>query len=258
MTILAKNCVSFEKRNFHLGFVFGRATAILTLCIALTSLDLCAQVTIPSSTATGVALASAANYKLSKDNTWRDYEDVVIIAALNCTIKMAVNTGRVLKTTDYTNIANQVRAWLDGKVPQNPPRLTDHAVGLRYAIDLIAPLASGAPSGSLWPPTLADLEDLKSEQLEIGLDPSRQTPADPALYSVAVHRFVDDRLQEDCDLGQNDPVHATAVNPFLHTTISYSQIQQPYPNAIPLFTVNGDGSLTIDSVSLKGMAWLIS
>jgi hypothetical protein len=46
-----------------------------------------AQITVSSGTATGIGLASAANYQVAQDSQWKDYEDVVIVAAMNAVAK---------------------------------------------------------------------------------------------------------------------------------------------------------------------------
>src|SRR5882762_2921491 len=100
---------------------------ILVLVFAyLLPANLHAQVTISASNAAGVALTSAAKYRFIQDNAWKDYEDVVIISMLNGIAKMSATSSVPASTADYTSAANQVRAWLDGRPPQDPALLTDH------------------------------------------------------------------------------------------------------------------------------------
>lgn len=124
-------------------------------------------------TATGIGLASAANFQVTTDSKWKDYEDVVILARLNGAAQRAANTGQTLATSDYTNITNQLRSWLDPKAPVNPA-FVDEAAVLRYAIDALVPLVNASPISPLMPSVIGELENTKLTLLMPALDPSRQ------------------------------------------------------------------------------------
>src|ERR1035437_2859608 len=218
-----------------------------------------ATVTIPASTAAGIALASAASRTLSQDNQWKDYEDIIVVSTLNEVAKAAANTGRPMSTADYNLIAMQVRAWLDSKNPQSRLLSGDQAVWLRYAIDSLAPLASSAQADPLLPGAIGSLERLKFGQLENPLDPTRQYPADLALPSAKMnaYRFVADRIQEASDLAFNAAQFAAAVNSILKdltgvdTSNTYDDIRNLYPYAVPILPAsNADGSYTLSTQNL--------
>lgn len=217
-------------------------------------------VTISSSAATGIALASAGQYQVLSDAQWKDYEDVITIATLNGVNKMAWNTGQPLTSANYSSIASLVRAQLNAGAPSAAQfQNQDEATRLRYGIDMLSSLAGSPQAGPLLPQVLFGLEKTKFTQLETALDPSRQTPADLALYAVRVSalQFIADQVQQASDLAQNDPQFALALNPVLDdlttfdTTSSYAQIQGSYGNALPtLPSANSDGSYSLNEQNL--------
>jgi hypothetical protein len=215
-------------------------------------------ITISSSTATGVGLASATIYKLTQGNKWSDYEDIVIIPTLNEVAKKAANERRPMTTADYDSIVAQVKALLDSKAPRNVVFATEAAC-LTYAIDSLSPLASSAQAGPLLPTAVWYLGRLKFNQLETSLDPNRQTPADLAPSAVASNAFafIEKSVREANDLAHNDPQFSVSVNAVLQeltgfdTTSSFAAIQALYPNAIPsLPSANNDGSITLNPQDL--------
>jgi hypothetical protein len=95
-----------------------------------------AVVTVSSASATGVALSAAAQYRVNHDQQWKDYEDVVIIGALNEITKVAANTGRMLGGGDYNRYATEMRDWLDANSPPAQNFLAqDPSARLRFTID---------------------------------------------------------------------------------------------------------------------------
>lgn len=226
------------------------------------ALDASAQgtnsITVSSSTAVGIGLAAAANYKVAKDSQWKDYEDVLMLATLNGVAKAAANNGQSLTTASYIAVANQLRAWLNSKSPQNPV-FADEAACLRYTIDSMVPIVNAGPASPLLPGVLNGLENLKLTQLEIPIDPTRQYPADLGSSSISpnAYQFIADRVQEASDLAHNDAQYAAAVNPVIadllavDSTASYAQIQSLYPSALPnLPAPNTDGSFTFNPQDL--------
>jgi hypothetical protein len=106
---------------------------------------------------------------------------------------------------------------------------------------------------------LFGLEKVKFLQLEVVVDPSRQTPADMALYAVRSYalQFIADQVQQACDLARNDPQYGGAVDVILNnlttfnTESSYAQIQGSYGNVLPtLPPTNPDGSYTLNEQDL--------
>ncbi len=213
---------------------------------------------VSDSTATGVALASAAQNRVLSDAQWKDYEDVIVIATLNGVSKMAANNGQAMTSADYGNITTLVRTQLDANTPSAAQfQNQDEAARLRYGIDSLSSLAVSTQAGTLLPKVIFGLEKAKLTQLETALDPSRQTPADLAPYTVnsSALQFVADQVQQVSDLAQNDSQFAAAVNPILtgltkfDTTSSYAQIQASY--ALPTLAVlNSDGSYTLNKLDL--------
>ncbi len=210
-------------------------------------------IVVPAATVAGIGLASAANYQVASDAQWKDYEDVLILSVLNGANKAAANAGQPLTATAYTGMANQLRTWLDSKIPQNPV-FADETACLRYAIDALMPLLNSHPDPSLQA-ALAGLENLKLTQLESPINITRQYPADMGFSSLSVneYQFIGDRVQEASDLAQNDPEYATTISPILmdfltlDTTATYAQIQSAYPNAVPaLPSPNADGSFALN------------
>ena len=103
-----------------------------------------ASITISAGTATGIGLASAAQYQVLSDAQWVDYEKVVDIAFLNGIAKMAANSGRPMKSSDYTSIVNIVQAKLDASTPSAALfQRMDIGARLRYGTDSLTSLASG-------------------------------------------------------------------------------------------------------------------
>jgi hypothetical protein len=219
------------------------------------------SITIPSSTAVGVGLAGAADYQINHNQQWKDYEDVVIIAALNEVAKNAANTGQPMTSAGYTTLGTQMRSWLDANTPQSQSFLNkDLASKLRYAVDTLCPMVASAPAGSMLPLVLGNLEKLKYNLLETAIDTTQSVPLfDPASYSrtTAANQFVVDRIEEASDLAQNDSQYAAAVNAVLtdltglDTANIYSDIQNAYGSAVPsLPTPNSDGSYTLNQQDL--------
>jgi hypothetical protein len=158
-----------------------------------------ASITISPGTATGIGLASAAQYQMLSDAQWTDYEKVIGIAVLNGITKMAANGGRTMKSADYTSIANTVQAQLDTSAPSTAFfHRMDIGARLRYGIDSLTSLASGQPADSLLPKVLFGLEKAKFLQLEIPVDPSRRQPADPALNATisSALQFIADQVRQ--------------------------------------------------------------
>src|SRR5262249_42063702 len=239
--------------------IIGAPSITIDRKISATSSTMAGSISIPASTAVGIALGAAGSYQVSQDNQWRDYEDVIIIATRNGATKMAANTGRAMTTAAYNLIVSQVRNWLDSKKPQRSLRSEDQALWLRYAINSLALLASSTQDVPLLPAVLGNLEKLKLNQLENALDPSRQYPADLGLSSIKINsiQFIADQVQEASDLALNDPQYGAAVNPVLKDLIgldssnTYSDILTLYPYAIPnLPPPNDDGSFTINPQNL--------
>ena len=242
---------------------YFRVAGILTVGLSALALAQRAEavgspITIPSSTAVGIGLASAANYKVTQDTQWKDYEDVVILAALNGVAKASANAGQPMTAANYTSVVNQLRTWLNSKSPQNPV-FADEAACLRYAIDALVPVLNSGPASPFLSTSLAGLENVKLTQLESSLDPSRQYPADMGLSSLSqnAYQFIADRVQEASDLAHNDLQYAVAINPVLFdllgldSTATYAQIQSLYPNAVPTLPApNNDGSFTFNPADL--------
>jgi streptogramin lyase len=234
----------------NLGNAIGRAAVITA--------NQTPPITVPRSIASGIALSAAGGYRVSHDNSWHDYEDIVVIVTLNEVAKLAANTGKSMLTSDYNAIANQARSWLDGRPPKNQTILTDQVAALHYAIDTLAQLNNLGASAPIFAASLGNLERTKFRQFESPLNTNLQTPSDPALYSVEIqaHQFIVDSVQEAADLAQNDTQYAAAINPVLKdltgldTSNSYLDVEKLYPNAIPNLTVNADGSLTVSSQDL--------
>src|SRR5579862_10005813 len=53
-----------------------------------------APITVPAAIATGIGLASAANVRISSGATWKGYEDILVLAALNGIAKRAANASQ--------------------------------------------------------------------------------------------------------------------------------------------------------------------
>jgi hypothetical protein len=115
---------------------------------AATPVSSTATITIPHGIAASIGLGSAANFQISADAKWKDYEDILVLAVLNGIAKRAVNNGQTLTTAQYTAIGNQIRSWLDGKKPTNPV-FVDEAAVLRYGIDALVPLINANPVNPL-------------------------------------------------------------------------------------------------------------
>jgi hypothetical protein len=249
--------------NAYFGIAKASAACIaLALAIALPggTVAQTASITISPGTATGIGLASAAQYQVLSDAQWADYEKVVDIAVLNGITKMAANSGQTMKSADYTSIATTVQAKLDASAPSAALfQRMDIGGRLRYGIDSLTSLASGQPAGSLLPKTLFGLEKAKFFQLEIPVDPSRRQPADPALYAVtsSALQFIANQVQQASDLAQNDGQYAAAVNVLLSgltafdSSKSYATIQTFWGTALPsLPAPNSDGSYTLNEPDL--------
>jgi len=246
---------------------FAVATKLVVSGVALISLAApspsIAQATlmvVSAATATGVGLASAAQHKVLSDAEWTDYEKLLCVAVLNGLTKMAANSGEPMVSSSYNNIASMVQAQLDASAP-SPAQFQnmDVAARLRYGIDALTPLASSQQASALLPKVLFGLEKIKFMQLELVVDPSRQTPADLALYAVRSNalQFIADQVQQASYLAQNDPQYATAVNIILKsltafaTSNSYAQIQSLYGSALPTLPgANSDGSYTLNEQDL--------
>lgn len=215
---------------------------------------------VPGATVAAIALGSVAQYKVNQDQAWKDYEDVVIIATLNATVKLAANSGQSMATAQYSTLAVLMRAWLDASTPPNQAFLIkDPVARLRLTIDALVANVNSAPAGSFLPSAVEDLEATKFTQLETTIDTTRQTPFDLASYSRSAEAdaFIADVVQEATELAHNDGQYAVAVDDViadlvgLQTTNSYSDIQALYPNALPTLPApNGDGSFTLDPNTL--------
>jgi hypothetical protein len=153
--------------------------SLIFIALSLSTNVSAQTITVPGSTATGIGLAAAGQYQVLSDNQWTDYENVIIIAVLNELTKTASNTGQPIGTGEYNSIASLVRAQLDGNAPSAAKfQSQDEASRLRYAIDLLPPIATSSQAGTLLPQVLVALEATKFSQLELVFNPSLYTPAD--------------------------------------------------------------------------------
>jgi hypothetical protein len=208
-------------------------------------------VTIPASMATGIGLASAATFQILHESNWKDYEDVVILAALNFVAKQAANTGQMMETADYNAIATQARSWLDSKAPQVPV-FDDQAAVFRYTIDSLISILNTSTVPQTLASVLDSLQNVKLVALEITLNPGRQYPGDYALTAASgrAFQFIADTVEDASDLAHNDAKYAAAINPvladFLNTdsNASFTEVQDLFPNALPVLSTNSDGSVT--------------
>jgi hypothetical protein len=165
-----------------------------------------AAITIPATIAASIGLAPAANYQVSTDSKWKDYEDVISLAVLNGVTKRAANTGQSLTTAQYSSITAQIRSSLDARKPANPV-FADEAAVLRFTIDALVPLVSANPVSPLLAPVIGELENQKLTELMPALNSSRQYPANLVLSTVSVYafQFIADTVQDSGDLAHNDP-----------------------------------------------------
>ena len=225
---------------------------------AATAVSSSAPITVPAAIATGIGLASAANIQISGGATWKGYEDIVVLGALDGIAKRASNTNQTLTSTQYISIANQIRSWLDGKKPANPV-FADEAGVLRYAIDALVPLINANPVNPLMAPVIGELENTKLTRLIPALNSGRQYPGSLILSTVSVYafKFIGDTAQDASDLAHNDAQFAAAVNPVLSdllgvdSTANYAQIASLFPNALPTLPApNSDGSFTMNPQDL--------
>ena len=213
--------------------------------------------TIPSSTATGIGLASAANYQVAHDAQWKDYEDVVILSALNGTAKASANAGQPLAASDYNSVVTQLQNWLTAQQPQHPVFVNATAC-LHYTIDALITLLNSSQSVNPYLKTaLAGLENLNLTQVASPLDLDLQGVGQGYVGFANLpsngYQFIAQQVRDSSDLAQNDSTFATAVSPILKdlltvdSTASYAQIQALYQNALPVLpTPNSDGSYTLD------------
>jgi hypothetical protein len=213
------------------------------------------SVNLPASTAVGIGLGAAANFRISHDLQWRDYEDLVIIATLNRFDKISTNANQHPVTGTFLVLINQLRPILDARSPNNPI-FPDETAIVRYAIDSLLQSSASLNSNPVLLAALARLDYDKFTKLEPQIDAIPQSPAELPLYTsaTAAYGFIADELQDSNDLAHNDPNYASAINSVLRdltaldATNSYSDIQQLYPNATPnLPPPNSDGSFTLDS-----------
>jgi hypothetical protein len=216
-------------------------------------------VTIPSPTATGVALSAASQYRVLSDQQWTDDEDVVVLSTLNVLSKLAPNAGTPLASADYSNAATLLRGQLDKYAPSAAQfQNQDEATRLRYGIDMVCIHVPAQQPSVLLLQALYDLEKIKFRQLETTFDPSRQAPADLASFSLTGRalQFIANQVQQTSDLAVGSAQYASVVNPILRdligfdTTNSYAQIQGGFGSLPTLPAPNTDGSYTINTANL--------
>jgi hypothetical protein len=214
-----------------------------------------ATTTLSAAAATSIGLAAAANYALGQNSRWRDYETVVVLSVLTEVAK-GVRPGTTMTAAQYTTIAAQVRAYLDTQLPAVRV-FPDEAAVFRYAINALVGLVASPSVDPRLGVAISRVEHLKATALQVRVDPSRDTPADLAMYEPNAFAFVSDRVQEASDLAHEHAAFALAINPLLSalvgfdTTASYALLAAAYPQALPaLPPTNADGSVTLDLQAL--------
>jgi Big-like domain-containing protein len=205
-------------------------------------------------------LASAAQYQLMGSTQWADTKNLTTLAALNEFAKLGANSGRHFSASTYSAAASAIQTQLDAIAPS--PALfqkMDIGVRLRYAIDGLTFLAATQQVDPLLSTALSKVEIVKSEKLEIAVDPTRHQPADLALYATRSNalQYIHDQVGEANALADNDSGYAAAVNSILtsittfDTTSSYAKIQTAFPAAVPtLPSAGADGSYTLNKDDL--------
>jgi len=215
---------------------------------------------IPPGIAIGDAIAAVGTAKVYQDQSWADYEDVVILAAANEAELLSLNAGKPLSTKQLTTFTTEAKSWLDKNQPSTASLLSqDRAGQLVLAVDWLCQDATALSSQSgYFLNALTFLDRNKSRLLEQSV--IHGGTIETSFFGSATftrtsnsNSMVLAALKQAVNLGLNSPLFASVANTYLSdltgldTNHTYAQAKLKYPYILPtLGPPNADGSYTLE------------